>query len=230
MALVLVDVDGTLVPPPSGEARFIAWLIWQRMLGARQLAAAAWFQVRWMPRFGLFTHRRNKAYLSGLSPEAVESVAASFVAERIAPHLRPNMRMRLQAHHALGDQVALLTGTPEFIARPLARRLGINLWVATLPSKRNGRFTAALPHRHPYAAEKIACAEALCADLGVRLAEAVAYADSGSDVALLERVGRPVAVHPDTPLRAAARTRGWEIIKDDRATPAHDFQTRLSGR
>jgi len=39
-----------------------------------------------------------------------------------------------------------------------------------------------------------------------------AYADSYSDLPVLERVGRPVAVYPDPELTAHAKEHNWEII------------------
>ena len=44
-----------------------------------------------------------------------------------------------------------------------------------------------------------------------RLEEAVAYADSASDLPMLEAVGYPVAVNPETKLAAIARKRGWHV-------------------
>ena len=50
-----------------------------------------------------------------------------------------------------------------------------------------------------------------CAAEGFRMDEAVAYADSTSDLPLLEAVGFPVAVNPETRLAAIARKRGWLV-------------------
>jgi fatty acyl-CoA reductase len=50
-----------------------------------------------------------------------------------------------------------------------------------------------------------------CAVEGFRLDESVAYADSTSDLPLLEAVGFPVAVNPETRLAAIARKRGWLV-------------------
>ena len=47
-----------------------------------------------------------------------------------------------------------------------------------------------------------------CAAEGLRIDDAVAYADSTSDLPLLEAVGFPVAVNPETRLAAIARKRG----------------------
>jgi fatty acyl-CoA reductase len=46
---------------------------------------------------------------------------------------------------------------------------------------------------------------------GLRLEESVAYADSASDLPMLEAVGFPVAVNPETRLSAIARKRGWLV-------------------
>ena len=46
---------------------------------------------------------------------------------------------------------------------------------------------------------------------GLDLAECVAYADSTSDLPMLEAAGYPVAVNPETKLAAIARKRGWHV-------------------
>jgi len=44
---------------------------------------------------------------------------------------------------------------------------------------------------------------------GRKLEESMAYADSASDLPMLEAVGFPVAVNPEAKLAAIARRRGW---------------------
>jgi hypothetical protein len=55
---------------------------------------------------------------------------------------------------------------------------------------------------------------------GFDLAEGVAYADSTSDLPMLEAVGFPVAVNPETRLAALARKRGWLVEHFDKADGA----------
>ena len=52
---------------------------------------------------------------------------------------------------------------------------------------------------------------------GLSLDESVAYADSASDLPMLEAVGFPVAVNPETRLAALARKRGWLVENFDKA-------------
>nr|MDQ3312495.1 HAD-IB family hydrolase [Actinomycetota bacterium] len=59
-----------------------------------------------------------------------------------------------------------------------------------------------------------------CAAEGFRMDECVAYADASSDLPLLESVGFPVAVNPETRLAAVARKRGWLVEHWDRASGA----------
>ncbi len=46
---------------------------------------------------------------------------------------------------------------------------------------------------------------------GFALEDATLYTDGITDLPLLMRVGRPVAVNPDLRLRRVARSRGWPI-------------------
>ena len=52
---------------------------------------------------------------------------------------------------------------------------------------------------------------------GLDPAESVAYADSTSDLPLLEAAGFPVAVNPEARLSALARKRGWLVEHFDKA-------------
>jgi hypothetical protein len=46
---------------------------------------------------------------------------------------------------------------------------------------------------------------------GLSLEESMAYADSASDLPMLEAVGFPVAVNPEAKLASIARRRGWHV-------------------
>ncbi len=106
----------------------------------------------------------------------------------------------------------LLTGTPDFIAAPLARLVRADGWRGARYAVRGGVFQAALPVEHPLGLDKIRAAMALCEEAGSSLRDAMAYADSSHDLPLLLGVRHPVVVRPDDKLRAEAKARGWEIM------------------
>ncbi len=213
MALVLFDLDGTLVEKPSVERRFIAQLIKDSRLGLPQLGAALWFAASQAPRFGRHVWKKNKAYLTGLPVDAIEAWAAEFVHKHIARHVRPALRARLEMHWRANDTLALLTGAPDFLARPIAALLGIEHCCAAVCASRAGRFTREPPPVHPFAEAKLELARALCSRLGFSLHQCIAYADSVHDLPLLREVGRPVAVCPERPLGRTAHQQGWEILE-----------------
>jgi phosphoserine phosphatase len=209
----LVDVDGTVLQGPSSERLFVGYLLRTRQLGPRQLAAAMAFYALWWPRYGRQVSKKNKAYLAGLPVSEVEETAAEFVQRLLLSRLRPSMLARIASHRQAKQPVAFLTGTPDFIARPLAAALGVAELSATRCAQNNDMFIGCPPTVHPFGVDKLPAAGALCASLGVSLEQCVAYADSYFDLPLLERVGLPVAVQPDRRLRLHAVRRGWTILE-----------------
>lgn len=213
MRLILLDIDGTLVPRRGSEPRFASYL-WRRgRLGPRQLFAYAYYLTRYLPRFGRGILQKNKAYLSGLRVAEVCAWAEDFVANELQPSLYPPAVARLEAHVEAGDHVVLLSGTPDFIAAPLARILGAHGSYGALCATAGGRFLAAPPVRHPYGPSKVEAAREIAAETGLTLGNAVAYGDSINDAYLFRAVGSSVVVMPDRRLRAAAEGEGWESLR-----------------
>ena len=212
MRLVLVDVDGTLLAGRS-EVQFIRHLILGRRLGARALLRSCAFALSHATLYGRQVWKKNKAYLAGLASAEIEELAEAYVRERLVRELRQPVLARIADHRARGDRILLLTGTPDFIARPLAQAIGAEGCIATSCATRSGLFMAETPVLHPFAAEKLRLAEAAAAECGFSLAACVAYADSIHDYDLLQAVGRPVAVAPDPKLLALARRAGWEVLE-----------------
>jgi HAD superfamily hydrolase (TIGR01490 family) len=212
MALVFFDLDGTLVKGLSSEKRFIMYLVRGRIVRVRQLAAFLCFTLRWLIRFRTVVWKKNKAYLTGLKIERIQTLAQQFVTRALLADLRPVVGKHLENHISQGDTVALLTGTPDFIARPIAQQLGIAHVAATVCNTKNGRFTSRPPDIHPFGTAKVEIARQVCRSFNTTLANCTAYADSASDAALLALVPKPVAVCPDRKLRRIAEQRGWRII------------------
>jgi len=215
MSLAVFDIDGTLVAGPSTEKRFFLWLLRRGALGPRRLLAFLWFNLRWLPCYGRHVAKKNKAYLSGLDSERFASEARAFVAAEVESALYAPAVARLQRHRAAGDAIVLLSGTLQPIAEAIAARLGADEAIGSLCAERDGRLRAAPPLRHPFGAGKTTLLDGICRDRGVSPGAVAAYGDSRWDLALLERVGMPVAVRPDRELRASAEARGWEVLADD---------------
>jgi phosphoserine phosphatase len=89
--------------------------------------------------------------------------------------------------------------------------LGAHRAVGTRLEVVNGRCTGRLDGPFCYGPGKVACIER---ELGRwDLVGATAYADSASDLPLLEQCGSAVAVNPDARLLAASEARGWPVLR-----------------
>jgi hypothetical protein len=75
----------------------------------------------------------------------------------------------------------------------------------------DGKYTGRLVGDVLHGEAKARAVRALAVREGLDLSRCAAYSDSINDVPMLSLVGRPVAVNPDSALRAEARVRGWEI-------------------
>jgi HAD superfamily phosphoserine phosphatase-like hydrolase len=212
MALVFMDIDGTLLRGTSCERLFLPYLRERGLLGWRQIGSFALFTICWLWRDGRDIFKINKAYLAGLNMAVVEAAVNEFIHAVILPKLDPMMMARVRTHLAAGDEVVLLSGAPDFIAKPLAAAIGAGDAVAAICGTANGTFTAARPTVHPFGKAKLFFAEKYCQKNDLEIQYTIAYADHFSDRFLLEKAGTAIAVHPDAPLRGMGRARNWEII------------------
>ena len=117
---------------------------------------------------------------------------------------------RVREHRKLGHRTLLITGALDLVVEQNLRPLFDDIVCARL-GRSDGRYTGELTDAPPTGeARAMAMADYAEAE-GLRLEEAVAYADSASDLPMLEAVGFPVAVNPETRLAAIARKRGWLV-------------------
>ncbi|TMK38181.1 MAG: HAD-IB family hydrolase, partial [Actinobacteria bacterium] len=121
----------------------------------------------------------------------------------------PEGLRRVREHRRLGHRTVLLTGALDFVIEPL-RPLFDDVVSATL-DERDGRLTGELVAVPPTGEARALLLTAYADANGLALTDAVAYADSASDLPMLESVGFPVAVNPEPKLATIARRRGWHV-------------------
>lgn len=213
MKLVFIDFDGTLLQTKRSEVLFAMELFNRGMIGKFQLDAYFKFYLKWFKKFGFSVAKKNKAYLSGLERNTVAVLARRFVQKRLRRLVRTKVIDRIGAHRLSGHQIVLLTGTLDFIAKPLAEHLGISCIQASHCAMNDGFFSPFPPLNHPYGYEKLQIAHDLALRFKIGLSECIAYADSIADLPLLSAVSQPIVVAPDFRLARIAKQKGWEILK-----------------
>jgi fatty acyl-CoA reductase len=121
----------------------------------------------------------------------------------------PDGLARLREHRTLGHRTVLITGALDFVVEPL-RPLFDEIICGRL-GERDGKFTGEMVNAPPTGEARALLMEELAHTAGLERDQIVAYADSTSDLPMLEAAGLPVAVNPETKLAAIARRRGWSI-------------------
>jgi len=101
------------------------------------------------------------------------------------------------------------------LANIIATRLGLSGAIATVSEVENGVYTGRLKNPPMHGAQKAIAVAKLAAEYELDLAHSFAYSDSSNDIPLLNSVGNPTAINPDSALRSHALESGW---------PIHDFR------
>ena len=116
---------------------------------------------------------------------------------------------RVREHRALGHRTLLITGALDFVVQPL-KPLFDEILAPSLEIKGN-KYSGRMTHVPPIGETRAASLRTYADENNLDLKESIAYADSTSDLPMLEAVGFPVAVNPETKLATLARRRGWLI-------------------
>ncbi|MQS10509.1 HAD-IB family hydrolase, partial [Streptomyces sp. IF17] len=108
----------------------------------------------------------------------------------------------------------------RYLAEPIAAAFNVPHLLAvegeTLNGQSDGAFTGNPLGTATFGAGKIVRVTEWLAQRGQRMTDftrTVFYSDSRNDLPLLEAVSHPVAVSPDSTLRAVAESRGWPIVE-----------------
>lgn len=152
-----------------------------------------------------FYRRYDGAPVAQIDEDAAELFSALIITKSFPAAIR-----RVREHRAAGHRTILITGALDFAVKPLAP-LFDEVIAARLGVSDRGTYTGELTTVPPTGETRAQILTDYCAAEGLDPQESVAYADSTSDLPLLEAVGFPVAVNPETRLAALARKRGWLV-------------------
>ena len=212
--LAVFDVDGTLV-----ETNVVEYFLWMR-LRAQPIDEWPGFMAQMLreaPRW-LYLERRSRAEFQrsfyreydGLDYEVMKALGREALDAVTLRRIYPEGMRRIREHKRAGHRVLLLTGALDVVVEPLAELLDVEVDCARLLTK-EGRLTGDLQAPPPAGEARGTLLEEYAAKNGIVLSESFAYADSLSDLGMLELVGTPVAVNPDARLSQVAGQRGWRI-------------------
>jgi alcohol-forming fatty acyl-CoA reductase len=212
--LAAFDLENTLIA--SNVVTSYAWLASRRLdrddklrLAARLLAEGP--SLLRMDRIDRSDFLRSfyRRY-EGAPVEQIREDSAEMLSQLILTKSYPGAIRRVREHRALGHRTVLITGALDFVVEPL-RPLFDDIVSAKMDVDADGRYNGQMLEVPPTGESRASALFDYAAANDLDLAESVAYADSSNDLPMLEVVGFPVAVNPETRLATLARKRGWLV-------------------
>ncbi len=213
--MAVFDLENTIVA--SNVVTSFAWLA-TRNLNQRDRVVFAAKALSQGPGWLALDRKDRSDFLRsfyrnyrGAEIEQIEADAKEFMADYLLNKSFPAAIRRVRAHREMGHKTLLITGALDFVIEPL-RPLFDDIISAEMGAV-NGRYTGGMTAVPPTAENRYQALADYAAKNDIDLRESVAYADSSSDLPMLEAVGFPVAVNPETKLASIARKRGW-LVED----------------
>ena len=186
---------------------------WPAVVAGTAAALPGWARLDRRDRLA-FQRRFYRQY-DGMAQEDVEAAAHRALHEVTLPRCFSRALRRIREHVDAGHRVVLVTGALDEVVRPLAELLEVELRAARLRTV-EGRFDGDLADTPPTNEARGELVRRLAAESGIASADCWAYADSVSDLSMLDAVGHPVPVNPDLRLASIARRRGWAVQRWER--------------
>lgn len=217
------DLDRTLI---SGSSPFVFGIAaWHAdLVPTRQLLrdAGGALAFRLSGASDGTTHKVRERILGAVAGVRQDDLVA--LNEEVVPKLlakvRPEAKRLLELHRHAGRATYIVSASPQELVGPLASALGMTGGIGTVSEVADGVYTGELAGPFCYADGKVEAIMDLARWEGLDLQQCYAYSDSASDLPMLEAVGHPVAVNPDSKLERVAHDRGWPIVIFSRRTKA----------
>jgi fatty acyl-CoA reductase len=209
----IFDVDGTLLA--SNVVSHYAWLKLRDLPAALRPLWAATLVARVPYYWALDKVSRahfNRAFYRnyrGWKPARARRLGAESFSGYVLKRLYPEAVETLREHKRAGHRIVLLSGALDFILEPF-EDLADDVLTARLEEE-NGVYTGELSGTPVAGEARARMLASFARRRNVDLSRSYAYADSISDLPMLEAVGNPMVINPDARLRAAAKERGWQV-------------------
>jgi alcohol-forming fatty acyl-CoA reductase len=215
------DMDGTLLS--SNVIETYLWVRLRELDSTGRLAELGRIAAK-VPSLVQAERRSRSDFLRGVYREYdgarladLDAVVDEHLTSHVLSRLSPDAVRRIREHRAAGHETVLITGAIRPLTRPLLP-LFDHIEAADLATDERGVCTGYLASSPLVGESRAAWMRSYAAERGIDMKASYAYADSHSDLPLLEAVGHAVAVRPDVPLYRHARRSHWDVA--DWASPS----------
>ncbi len=185
----------------------------------------------------LYLDRRSRSRMNivfyrnyaGFPADQLHALADACFENVLKPNIFGPARACVRNHLTQGNRVVFVTGSIDFLMRPLADHLAkgassdtsIDIIARSLVSK-DGRMTGELSGPPIGEDEKARQIRGYAQQHNIDLSASHAYGDSIADLPMLDIVGNPHAINPDHALTEIARERRWDVQSWDKVGQSWD--------
>ena len=230
-AAAFFDLDKTLIEGSSGvhfaRAAYRSGMIGRELLG--DLWANIKFRLEGSTDAGSEDIRqRILDAIAGTPVKELLRLSPSVMAG-VLPRIYPEVLRTAYDHQDAGRPAFIVTAASHEMAEMMAHVLVLDGGIGTRSKVINGVYTGEPDGPFTYRSGKAQAIAEVAAERGIDLSASYAYSDSESDLPMLEAVGHPVVVNPDSELERIARERGWQIMRFDQLGRRLKIATAIAG-
>ena len=218
--IAFFDVDNTITRGSTlyflGKGMYNRGFFTKRDIGAWVLANIR-FRMTGTEKSEVISRFQKAAtdFIGGHDVKEIRIIGEQIYSEFVSPSIWQGTIELAKEHLSSGDEVWLVTASPEDFANLIAERLGFTGAIGTKAEVKDGKYTGNLNGKLLHGKEKAIAITELTKERGIDLKDCFAYSDSHNALPLLSAVGHPRAINPDAKLRIIAFAQSW---------PVHDFR------
>lgn len=221
--LAIFDLDRTL-HAGSGLGVLARHAFRSRLIGPDRMAKSLAHDLVFRRRGSTDGHIGSIAELAldmagGATLADLQPILRSTAAE-IVESVRPSMKAVFELHRTAGHHCVLLSASPHALVVEIADQLGFDTGIGTVIDDEDGVLTGKIVPPMCYGVGKLDRLHDVVGWRGGPVSgsngaefDSFAYADSMSDLPLLEAVRAPFVVAPDRRLRQLAAERNWPVLE-----------------
>jgi HAD superfamily phosphoserine phosphatase-like hydrolase len=153
--------------------------------------------------------------MGSVNGEKLDDTCDGYVQKVFEKKVNLDALLTIRRWHASGARLVLATASFDWMARAFSRRLGFNEIIASVSIVKGNKVLPGIEGENCYGEAKLAMIEKSLGSLrGYVEADTQVwfYTDHHSDIPVLERCSRPVAVNPSAKLRQWAQGNSWSKI------------------
>lgn len=208
------DLDRTIIRAISGRA--LAHRAFKKgLMNSSDIVLALYLGLSFRTGFADPVKIMGKmlGWIKGMPEQELTVLCSEVLNEVLLPSIHQEIHDEIRMHKSHYAGTVILSSSLEQICREVADRLKMDGIICSRLEVNNGQMTGLPEGKLCYGMEKLTRLKEYCEKNNNKIEDSWYYADSISDLPVLEAVGHPVCVNPDRQLRRKAAGKGWKIYK-----------------